>query len=51
MCEMLDPQTKKPTDAQRAKPPKIGVTIIYKYQELLASGNPRFPKFVGERAD
>ena len=62
MCEMLDPQTKKPTgkmfkvgsgltDAQRAKPPKIGVTIIYKYQELSTSGNPRFPTFVGERAD
>jgi len=62
MCEMLDPKTKKPTgkmfkvgsgltDAQRAKPPKIGAVIIYKYQELSKSGNPRFPTYIGERAD
>lgn len=62
VCEMLDPKTNKPngtmfkvgsglTDAQRAKPPKIGTTIIYKYQELSKKGNPRFPTYGGERAD
>jgi len=39
------------TDAQRKKPPKIGATIIYRYQALSNSGTPRFPTFVGERAD
>ncbi|KAF8459329.1 hypothetical protein BGX38DRAFT_1247919 [Terfezia claveryi] len=61
-CEMLDAKTNKPngtifkvgsglTDAQRAKPPKIGAIIIFKYQELSKSGNPRFPTYGGERAD
>ncbi|KAA8910105.1 DNA ligase/mRNA capping enzyme [Sphaerosporella brunnea] len=39
------------SDAQRRKPPKIGAVVIYRYQELSNSGNPRFPSFVGERAD
>jgi len=39
------------TDAQRKSPPKIGATIIYRYQELSNSGTPRFPTFAGERAD
>lgn len=39
------------TDAQRRSPPKIGSTIIYRYQELSNSGTPRFPSYVGERAD
>ena len=62
MCEMVDPKTGQPsgkmfkvgtglTDLQRKNPPKIGAVIIYKYQELSNSGNPRFPSFVGERAD
>lgn len=61
-CEMLDAVTGKPTgtmfkigtgltDAQRRKPPKIGSIVIYRYQELSRSGTPRFPSFVGERAD
>ena len=44
MCEMLDRQTKSGlTDAQRARPLRIGVTITYKYhaQELSTNGNPR----------
>ena len=62
VCEMLDPKTGKAngktfkvgtglTDLQRKNPPKIGAVIIYKYQELSNSGNPRFPSYVGERAD
>ncbi|KAH8152518.1 uncharacterized protein LAJ45_03358 [Morchella importuna] len=39
------------TDQQRRSPPKIGATVIYRYQELSNSGTPRFPTFVGERAD
>lgn len=39
------------TDQQRRTPPKIGATVIYRYQELSNSGTPRFPTFVGERAD
>ncbi|KAI5807506.1 hypothetical protein DFH27DRAFT_511256 [Peziza echinospora] len=61
-CEMLDGKTGKPTgqmfkvgsgltDAQRKNPPKVGAIIIYKYQELSKSGNPRFPTYGGERAD
>lgn len=61
-CEMLDAVTGKPTgkmfkigtgltDAQRRSPPKIGSIVIYRYQELSNSGTPRFPSFVGERAD
>lgn len=60
--EMLDAETGKPTgkmfkigtgltDKQRRNPPKIGSTVIYRYQELSRSGTPRFPSFVGERAD
>lgn len=62
VCEMLDPKTGNAngktfkvgtglTDLQRKNPPKIGAVIIYKYQELSNSGNPRFPSYVGERAD
>jgi len=39
------------SDAQRARPPKIGTIVNFKYQELGVHGNPRFPVFVGERAD
>jgi DNA ligase-1 len=39
------------TDKQRKNPPKIGAVVIYRFQELSRDGNPRFPTFVGERAD
>ncbi|KAG0644186.1 hypothetical protein HOY80DRAFT_878950 [Tuber brumale] len=39
------------TDKQRQNPPKIGSVVIYRFQELSRDGNPRFPAFVGERAD
>jgi DNA ligase-1 len=35
------------TDAQRNKPPPIGATITFRYQELTDGGVPRFPSFVG----
>lgn len=34
------------TDEQRRKPPRIGATITYKYQELTPSGVPRFASFL-----
>lgn len=39
------------TDAQRDKPPKVGIVITYKFQELSNKLNPRFPIFIGERID
>jgi DNA ligase-1 len=39
------------TDAQRRNPPKIGTVVMYRYQELSNSGTPRFPSYIGERAD
>ncbi len=39
------------TDKQRADPPAVGSTVTFKYQELSPDGVPRFPVFVGERAD
>ncbi|KAK3847116.1 MAG: hypothetical protein J3R72DRAFT_185934 [Linnemannia gamsii] len=39
------------TDAQRDKPPKVGIVITYKFQELSTRLNPRFPTFIGERID
>ncbi|PWW80206.1 DNA ligase/mRNA capping enzyme [Tuber magnatum] len=39
------------TDKQRQNPPKIGTIVVYRFQELSRDGNPRFPAFVGERAD
>ncbi|TGZ83613.1 DNA ligase/mRNA capping enzyme [Ascodesmis nigricans] len=60
-CEMLDDNGKPTgkhfkigtgfTDAQRRKPPKVGVVVIYKYQELTKDGVPRFPSYGGVRAD
>merc|ERR1712194_502304 len=38
-------------DAQRASPPKIGDIITYRYFELTKDRKPRFPSFVGIRAD
>jgi DNA ligase-1 len=39
------------TDAQRGAPPDIGAVVIYRFQELTNAGIPRFPTFVGERAE
>lgn len=38
-------------DAQRANPPKVGEIITYRYFELTKDNKPRFPSFVGIRAD
>jgi DNA ligase-1 len=34
------------TDADRSRPPAIGRTIMFRYQELTDGGVPRFPSFV-----
>jgi len=39
------------SDAERRHPPLPGTTIVYRYQELTDGGVPRFPSFVGIRAD
>lgn len=39
------------TDAQREKPPPIGSTITYRFQELTDGGVPRFPSFARVRSD
>lgn len=39
------------SDAQRDRPPPVGSTITFRYQELTDRGVPRFPSFVGVRAD
>eukprot|EP00927_Polykrikos_kofoidii_P060605 TRINITY_DN55543_c0_g1_i1.p1 TRINITY_DN55543_c0_g1~~TRINITY_DN55543_c0_g1_i1.p1 ORF type:complete len:693 (+),score=137.30 TRINITY_DN55543_c0_g1_i1:76-2154(+) len=38
-------------DAQRADPPKVGEIITYRFFELTKDRKPRFPSFVGVRAD
>lgn len=39
------------SDAQRERPPVIGSTITFRYQELTDGGVPRFPSFVRERRE
>ncbi|KAH8806962.1 hypothetical protein DL96DRAFT_1473623, partial [Flagelloscypha sp. PMI_526] len=39
------------TDELRARPPKKGTIITYRFQEITASGMPRFPSYVGEAID
>lgn len=39
------------SDAQRNNPPKIGSLITVKYFEMTATNTPRFPTFVGVRAE
>jgi DNA ligase-1 len=39
------------TDAQRARPLRPGTRITIAYQERSKRGSPRFPTYVGERAD
>jgi DNA ligase 1 len=38
-------------DAERDRPPPVGATIIFRYQELSEAGVPRFPSYVGVRHD
>ncbi len=39
------------SDAEREAPPAIGEVITVRYQELTDAGVPRFPTYVGPRAD
>ena len=39
------------SDAEREDPPPVGSLITFRYQELSEAGVPRFPSFVGVRAD
>lgn len=39
------------SDAERENPPPVGSFITYRYQELSDGGVPRFPSYVGIRAD
>ncbi len=39
------------SDAERDSPPAIGEVITVRYQELTDGGVPRFPTYVGPRAD
>lgn len=39
------------SDAEREDPPAIGTVITFRYQELSEDGVPRFPSYVGVRAE
>jgi DNA ligase-1 len=39
------------SDAERERPPAVGATITFRYQELSEGGVPRFPSFLGVRQD
>ena len=39
------------SDAERADPPPVGSFITFRYQELSDAGVPRFPSYIGVRAD
>ncbi len=39
------------SDAQRKDPPAVGEIVTVRYQELTDAGVPRFPSYVGVRAD
>ena len=39
------------TDAERERPPAIGATITFRYQELTERGAPRFPTYLRRRSD
>ncbi len=55
LCRMENGKTFKVgsgmTNQDRARPPKIGSIITYRFQELTNSGSPRFPTYVGVRID
>src|SRR5439155_1649285 len=39
------------SDKERHSPPPLGSTITFRYQELSEAGVPRFPSYVGVRAE
>jgi DNA ligase 1 len=39
------------SDAERRAPPEVGEVVTVRYQELTDAGVPRFPSYVGLRAD
>lgn len=39
------------SDRERERPPAVGATITFRYQELSDQGVPRFPSYVGVRAE
>jgi DNA ligase 1 len=39
------------SDAEREAPPPVGSVVTFRYQELSEAGVPRFPSFIGVRAD
>ncbi|HSU54787.1 MAG TPA: DNA ligase, partial [Candidatus Dormibacteraeota bacterium] len=39
------------SDREREKPPALGATVTFRYQELSDAGVPRFPSWVGVRVD
>jgi DNA ligase-1 len=39
------------SDKERESPPAVGSTITFRYQELSEAGVPRFPSYVGVRAE
>jgi len=39
------------SDRERERPLPVGTIIVFRYQELTTAGVPRFPSYVGERAD
>ena len=39
------------SDRERGDPPPVGATITFRYQELSEGGVPRFPSYLGMRAD
>jgi len=39
------------SDKEREHPPAVGTVVTFRYQELSEGGVPRFPIYVGERAD
>ncbi len=39
------------SDRERGDPPAVGTTITFRYQELSEGGVPRFPSYVGVRAE
>ncbi len=39
------------SDKERESPPPIGSVITFRYQELSEAGVPRFPSYIGVRAD
>lgn len=39
------------SDRERGAPPTVGATVTFRYQELSEGGVPRFPSYVGVRAE